>query len=273
MPKVKHIAIKSVDNLKGKGYHSGGSARHSPQEQRKMSMEAQNLSNSQVLAGPSAKPPLRTAGKTQEQQRRAELVKNFATGKAQIAGRSRQPKGITDKDLARFEKEKLQRKSITRAQKDAQAKKELSPQQFAQYNKEKARQQKLKNSKSYQALEGYRDSLKASGARFNNLSPKQRAKLNKLSGAVYTDRVNKEYFKTESSGQGPKPAISPKMKPLTAEQKNQFTKLMKANSKPVRKSTMFGQRSTPKRKVDPYGNFAPAQAKAMKTFNKNINIK
>ena len=268
MPKVKHIAIKSVDNLKGKGYHSGGSARHSPQEQRKMSMEAQNLSNSQVLAGPSAKPPLRTAGKTQEQQRRAELVKNFATGKAQIAGRSRQPKGITDKDLARFTKEKLQRKSITRAQKDVQAKKELSPQQFAQYNKEKARQQKLKNSKSYQALEGYRDSLKASGARFNNLSPKQRAKLNKLSGAVYT----------ESSGQGPKPprflpAISPKMKPLTAEQKTQFTKLMKANSKPVRKSTMFGQRSTPKRKVDPYGNFAPAQAKAMKTFNKNINIK
>jgi len=250
MPKVKHIAIKSVDNLKGKGYHSGGSARHSPQEQRKMSMEAQNLSNSQVLAGPSAKPPLRTAGKTQAQ-----------------------PKGITDKDLARFTKEKLQRKSITRAQKDVQAKKELSPQQFAQYNKEKARQQKLKNSKSYQALEGYRDSLKASGARFNNLSPKQRAKLNKLSGAVYTDRVNKEYFKTESSGQGPKPAISPKMKPLTAEQKNQFTKLMKANSKPVRKSTMFGQRSTPKRKVDPYGNFAPAQAKAMKTFNKNINIK
>ena len=245
MPKVKHIAIKSVDNLKGKGYHSGGSARHSPQEQRKMSMEAQNLSNSQVLAGPSAKPPLRTAGKTQAQ-----------------------PKGITDKDLARFTKEKLQRKSITRAQKDVQAKKELSPQQFAQYNKEKARQQKLKNSKSYQALEGYRDSLKASGARFNNLSPKQRAKLNKLSGAVYT----------ESSGQGPKPprflpAISPKMKPLTAEPKTQFTKLMKANSKPVRKSTMFGQRSTPKRKVDPYGNFAPAQAKAMKTFNKNINIK
>jgi len=257
--KVKHIAIKSVDNLKGKGYHSGGNAVHSPQEQRKMSMEAQNLSNSRVLTGPSARPPLRTAGKTQEQQRRAELVKNFATGKTQIAGRSRQPKGITDKDLARFEKEKLR----GRAQKDAQAKKELSPQQFAQYNKEKARQQKLKNSKSYQALEGYRDSLKASGARFNNLSPKQRAKLNKLSGAVYT----------ESSGQGPKPAISPKMKPLTAEQKNQFTKLMKANSKPVRKSTMFGQRSTPKRKVDPYGNFAPAQAKAMKTFNKNINIK
>ena len=248
MTKVKHIAIKSVDNLKGKGYHSGGNAVHSPQEQRKMSMEAQNLSNSQVLTGPSARPPLRTAGKTQEQQRRAELVKNFATGKAQIAGRSRQPKGITDKDLARFEKEKLR----GRAQKDVQAKKELSPQQFAQYNKEKARQQKLKNSKSYQALEGYRDSLKASGARFNNLSPKQRAKLNKLSGAVYT----------ESSGQGPKaagflPEISQKMKPLTAEQKNQFTKLMKANSKPVRKSTMFGQRSTPKRKVD-----------LMKTFNK-----
>jgi len=261
--KVKHIAIKSVDNLKGKGYHSGGNAVHSPQEQRKMSMEAQNLSNSQVLTGPSARPPLRTAGKTQEQQRRAELVKNFATGKAQIAGRSRQPKGITDKDLARFEKEKLQRKSITRAQKDAQAKKELSPQQFAQYNKEKARQQKLKNSKSYQALEGYRDSLKASGARFNNLSPKQRAKLNKLSGAVYT----------ESSGQGPKaagflPEISQKMKPLTAEQKTQFTKLMKANSKPVRKSTMFGQRSTPKRKINPYGNFASSQAKAIKTFNK-----
>jgi len=253
--KVKHIAIKSVDNLKGKGYHSGGNAVHSPQEQRKMSMEAQNLSNSQVLTGPSARPPLRTAGKTQEQQRRAELVKNFATGKTQIAGRSRQPKGITDKDLARFEKEKLR----GRAQKDAQAKKELSPQQFAQYNKEKARQQKLKNSKSYQALEGYRDSLKASGARFNNLSPKQRAKLNKLSGAVYT----------ESSGQGPKPAISQKRKPLTAEQKTQFTKLMEANSKPVRKSTMFGQRSTPKRKVNPYGNFAPAQAKAMKTFNKN----
>jgi len=260
--KVKHIAIKSVDNLKGKGYHSGGNAVHSPQEQRKMSMEAQNLSNSRVLTGPSARPPLRTAGKTQEQQRRAELVKNFATGKAQIAGRSRQPKGITDKDLARFEKEKLQRKSITRAQKDAQAKKELSPQQFAQYNKEKARQQKLKNSKSYQALEGYRDSLKASGARFNNLSPKQRAKLNKLSGAVYT----------ESSGQGPKPAISPKMKPLTSEQKNQFTKLMEANVKktsgPVRKSTMFGQRSTPKRKINPYGNFASSQAKAIKTFNK-----
>ena len=263
MTKVKHIAIKSVDNLKGKGYHSGGNAVHSPQEQRKMSMEAQNLSNSQVLTGPSARPPLRTAGKTQEQQRRAELVKNFATGKAQIAGRSRQPKGITDKDLARFEKEKLQRKSITRAQKDAQAKKELSPQQFAQYNKEKARQQKLKNSKSYQALEGYRDSLKASGARFNNLSPKQRAKLNKLSGAVYT----------ESSGQGPKaagflPEISQKVKPLTAEQKTQFTKLMEANSKPVRKSTMFGQRSTPKRKINPYGNFASSQAKAMKTFNK-----
>ena len=258
MTKVKHIAIKSVDNLKVKGYHSGGNAVHSPQEQRKMSMEAQNLSNSRVLTGPSARPPLRTAGKTQEQQRRAELVKNFATGKAQIAGRSRQPKGITDKDLARFEKEKLQRKSITRAQKDAQAKKELSPQQFAQYNKEKARQQKLKNSKSYQALEGYRDSLKASGANFNNLSPKQRVKLNKLSGAVYT----------ESSGQGPKPAISPKMKPLTAEQKNQFTKLMKANSKPVRKSTMFGQRSTPKRKINPYGNFASSQAKAIKTFNK-----
>jgi len=262
--KVKHIAIKSVDNLKGKGYHSGGNAVHSPQEQRKMSMEAQNLSNSRVLTGPSARPPLRTAGKTQEQQRRAELVKNFATGKTQIAGRSRQPKGITDKDLARFEKEKLR----GRAQKDAQAKKELSPQQFAQYNKEKARQQKLKNSKSYQALEGYRDSLKASGARFNNLSPKQRAKLNKLSGAVYT----------ESSGQGPKPAISPararaaaaaqKMKPLTAEQKTQFTKLMEANSKPVRKSTMFGQRSTPKRKVNPYGNFDSTQAKAMKTFNK-----
>ena len=258
MPKVKHIAIKSVDNLKGKGYHSGGNAVHSPQEQRKMSMEAQNLSNSRVLTGPSSRPPLRTAGKTQEQQRRAELVKNFATGKAQIAGRSRQPKGITDKDLARFEKEKLQRKSITRAQKDAQAKKELSPQQFAQYNKEKARQQKLKNSKSYQALEGYRDSLKASGANFNNLSPKQRVKLNKLSGAVYT----------ESSGQGPKPAISPKMKPLTAEQKTQFTKLMEANSKPVRKSTMFGQRSTPKRKINPYGNFASSQAKAIKTFNK-----
>ena len=250
MTKVKHIAIKSVDNLKGKGYHSGGNAVHSSQEQRKMSMEAQNLSNSRVLTGPSARPPLRTAGKTQEQQRRAELVKNFATGKAQIAGRSRQPKGITDKDLARFTKEKLQRKSITRAQKDAQA-------------RFKSNQQKLENSKSYQALEGYRDSLKASGARFNNLSPKQRAKLNKLTGAVYT----------KSSGQGPKPAISPKMKPLTAEQKNQFTKLMKANSKPVRKSTMFGQRSTPKRKVDPYGNFAPAQAKAMKTFNKNINIK
>ena len=83
------------------------------------------------------------------------------------------------------------------------------------------------------------------------MSPKQRAKLNKLSGAVYT----------ESSGQGPKPAISPKMKPLTSEQKNQFTKLMEANVKktsgPVRKSTMFGQRSTPKRKVD-----------LMKTFNK-----
>jgi len=252
--KVKHIAIKSVDNLKGKGYHSGGNAVHSPQEQRKMSMEAQNLSNSQVLTGPSARPPLRTAGKTQEQQRRAELVKNFATGKTQIAGRSRQPKGITDKDLARFEKEKLR----GRAQKDVQAKKELSPQQFAQYNKEKARQQKLKNSKSYQALEGYRDSLKASGARFNNLSPKQRAKLNKLSGAVYT----------ESSGQGPKPAISQKRKPLTAEQKTQFTKLMEANSKPVRKSTMFGQRSTPKRKVNPYGNFDSTQAKAMKTFNK-----
>ena len=245
MPKVKHIAIKSVDNLKGKGYHSGGSARHSPQEQRKMSMEAQNLSNSQVLAGPSAKPPLRTAGKTQAQQRRVELVKNFTTGKTQA-----QPKRITDKDLARFTKEKLQRKSITRAQKDAQA-------------RFKSNQQKLENSKSYQALEGYRDSLKASGARFNNLSPKQRAKLNKLTGAVYT----------KSSGQGPKPAISPKMKPLTAEQKTQFTKLMEANSKPVRKSTMFGQRSTPKRKVDPYGNFAPAQAKAMKTFNKNINIK
>ena len=263
MTKVKHIAIKSVDNLKGKGYHSGGNAVHSSQEQRKMSMEAQNLSNSRVLTGPSARPPLRTAGKTQEQQRRAELVKNFATGKAQIAGRSRQPKGITDKDLARFEKEKLQRKSITRAQKDAQAKKELSPQQFAQYNKEKARQQKIKSSKSYQALEGYRDSLKASGANFNNLSPKQRVKLNKLSGAVYT----------ESSGQGPKaagflPAISPKMKPLTAEQKTQFTKLMEANSKPVRKSTMFGQRSTPKRKINPYGNFASSQAKAMKTFNK-----
>jgi len=254
--KVKHIAIKSVDNLKGKGYHSGGNAVHSPQEQRKMSMEAQNLSNSRVLTGPSARPPLRTAGKTQEQQRRAELVKNFATGKTQIAGRSRQPKGITDKDLARFEKEKLR----GRAQKDAQAKKELSPQQFAQYNKEKARQQKLKNSKSYQALEGYRDSLKASGARFNNLSPKQRAKLNKLSGAVYT----------ESSGQGPKPAISQKRKPFTSEQKNQFTKLTEANSKkavgyqPVRKSTMFGQRSTPKRKVD----IMTAQAKAMKTFNK-----
>jgi len=262
MPKVKHIAIKSVDNLKGKGYHSGGSAIHSPQEQRKMFNEAQNLSqgrsNSPVLAGPSARPPLRTAGKTQAQQRRIEERRNLTAGKTQA-----QPKGFTDKDLARFEKEKLQRKSITREQKDAQAKKELSPQQFAQYNKEKARQQKLKNSKSYQALEGYRDSLKASGARFNNLSPKQRAKLNKLTGAVYT----------KSYGQGPKPAISPKMKPLTAEQKTQFTKLMEANSKPVRKSTMFGQRSTPKRKVDPYGNFAPAQAKAMKTFNKNINIK
>jgi len=258
MPKVKHIAIKSVDNLKGKGYHSGGNAVHSPQEQRKMSMEAQNLSNSQVLTGPSARPPLRTAGKTQEQQRRAELVKNFATGKTQIAGRSRQPKGITDKDLARFEKEKLR----GRAQKDAQAKKELSPQEFAQYNKEKARQQKIKSSKSYQALEGYRDSLKASGAVFNNLSPKQRAKLNKLSGAVYT----------ESSGQGPKPAISQKRKPLTAEQKTRFEAMMKANLKkasgPVRKSTMFGQRSTPKRKVNPYGNFDSTQAKAMKTFNK-----
>ena len=258
MTKVKHIAIKSVDNLKGKGYHSGGSARHSPQEQRKMSMEAQNLSNSQVLAGPSARPPLRTAGKTQAQQRRIEERRNLTAGKTQA-----QPKGFTDKDLARFEKEKLQRKSITREQKDAQAKKELSPQEFAQYNKEKTRQQKLKNSKSYQALEGYRDSLKASGAVFNNLSPKQRAKLNKLSGAVYT----------ESSGQGPKPprflpAISPKMKPFTSEQKNQFTKLMEANSKPVRKSTMFGQRSTPKRKVNPYGNFDSTQAKAMKTFNK-----
>jgi len=255
--KVKHIAIKSVDNLKGKGYHSGGSAIHSPQEQRKMFNEAQNLSqgrsNSPVLSGPSARPPLRTAGKTQAQQRRIEERRNLTAGKTQA-----QPKGFTDKDLARFEKEKLQRKSITRAQKDAQAKKELSPQQFAQYNKEKARQQKLKNSKSYQALEGYRDSLKASGARFNNLSPKQRAKLNKLSGAVYT----------ESSGQGPKPAISPKMKPLTAEQKTQFTKLMEANSKPVRKSTMFGQRSTPKRKINPYGNFASSQAKAIKTFNK-----
>jgi len=257
MPKVKHIAIKSVDNLKGKGYHSGGSAIHSPQEQRKMFNEAQNLSqgrsNSPVLSGPSARPPLRTAGKTQAQQRRIEERRNLTAGKTQA-----QPKGFTDKDLARFEKEKLQRKSITREQKDAQAKKELSPQEFAQYNKEKTRQQKIKSSKSYQALEGYRDSLKASGAVFNNLSPKQRAKLNKLSGAVYT----------ESSGQGPKPAISPKMKPLTAEQKTQFTKLMEANSKPVRKSTMFGQRSTPKRKINPYGNFASSQAKAIKTFNK-----
>ena len=259
MPKVKHIAIKSVDNLKGKGYHSGGSAIHSPQEQRKMFNEAQNLSqgrsNSPVLAGPSARPPLRTAGKTQAQQRRIEERRNLTAGKTQA-----QPKGFTDKDLARFEKEKLQRKSITREQKDAQAKKELSPQEFAQYNKEKTRQQKIKSSKSYQALEGYRDSLKASGANFNNLSPKQRAKLNKLSGAVYT----------ESSVQVPKPAISPKMKPFTSEQKNQFTKLTEANSKkavgyqPVRKSTMFGQRSTPKRKVD----IMTAQAKAMKTFNK-----
>jgi len=261
MPKVKHIAIKSVDNLKGKGYHSGGSAIHSPQEQRKMFNEAQNLSqgrsNSPVLAGPSARPPLRTAGKTQAQQRRIEERRNLTAGKTQA-----QPKGFTDKDLARFEKEKLQRKSITREQKDAQAKKELSPQEFAQYNKEKTRQQKIKSSKSYQALEGYRDSLKASGAVFNNLSPKQRAKLNKLSGAVYT----------ESSGQGPKPAISQKRKPFTSEQKNQFTKLMEANSKkssgPVRKSTMFGQRSTPKRKVNPYGNFDSTQAKAIKTFNK-----
>ena len=261
MPKVKHIAIKSVDNLKGKGYHSGGSAIHSPQEQRKMFNEAQNLSqgrsNSPVLSGPSARPPLRTAGKTQAQQRRIEERRNLTAGKTQA-----QPKGFTDKDLARFEKEKLQRKSITREQKDAQAKKELSPQEFAQYNKEKTRQQKIKSSKSYQALEGYRDSLKASGAVFNNLSPKQRAKLNKLSGAVYT----------ESSGQGPKPAISQKRKPLTAEQKNQFEAMMKANSKkssgPVRKSTMFGQRSTPKRKVNPYGNFDSTQAKAIKTFNK-----
>ena len=261
MTKVKHIAIKSVDNLKGKGYHSGGSAIHSPQEQRKMFNEAQNLSqgrsNSPVLAGPSARPPLRTAGKTQAQQRRIEERRNLTAGKTQA-----QPKGFTDKDLARFEKEKLQRKSITRAQKDAQAKKELSPQEFAQYNKEKTRQQKIKSSKSYQALEGYRDSLKASGAVFNNLSPKQRAKLNKLSGAVYT----------ESSGQGPKPAISQKRKPFTSEQKNQFTKLMEANVKktsgPVRKSTMFGQRSTPKRKINPYGNFASSQAKAIKTFNK-----
>ena len=223
--------------------------------------EAQNLSqgrsNSPVLAGPSARPPLRTAGKTQAQQRRIEERRNLTAGKTQA-----QPKGFTDKDLARFEKEKLQRKSITREQKDAQAKKELSSQEFAQYNKEKTRQQKIKSSKSYQALEGYRDSLKASGAVFNNLSPKQRAKLNKLSGAVYT----------ESSGQGPKPAISQKRKPFTSEQKNQFTKLMEANSKkssgPVRKSTMFGQRSTPKRKVNPYGNFDSTQAKAMKTFNK-----
>jgi len=254
MPRVKHIAIKSVDNLKGKGYHSGGSARHSPQEQRKMNMEARNLSNSQVLAGPSAKPPLRTTGKTQAQ-----------------------PKGITTKDLAKFRKEKLQRKSITRAQKDAQAKKELSPQQFAQYNKEKASQQKIKNSKSYQALEGYKDSLKASGANFNNLSPKQKSKLDRLSGVV----------RRESLGQGPKPLISPKMKPLTfdklltPEQKAKLKPMMKANLKkssgPVRKSTMFGQGPVSanqhnrmlKGKFNPYQNLASSQAKAMKTFNKN----
>ena len=161
MANLKHIAIKSVDNLKGKGYHFGGGVTHTPAQQKQMK-------NSRF--GPATEKKL----------------KNIITGK--------KPQGITQKEL-------VQRRAFAKQQRDA--------------------------------LEANRP------VRQKKRSPK----------SFYGD---------------------------TAQLKRNYLKLMQDNMKKFnqqavntnKKSTMFGQRSTPKRKVNPYGNFDSTQAKAMKTFNK-----